>query len=343
MSRKALLIIMVMALFVVPMVAVNAQEEGSSVVGVMIPTTNGDFYDGFIESLNEFAAEFGLEVVVLSAENDLEVEAENIETLIADGVSALLFTPTDAIESLSVIAMANEAEIPVFVLSSELELTDAEVEVVSTIGMDNAVAAETAAEYICTELEETGNVIEIYNVPTMDEMMDEDMEADDEEMATDDEEMMVASPAEARSEAFNAYFAESCTGVTVSQVDISGLEDADALTAIGDTLSDEVNAVFAVNDADVLTAMTATIRARLNGVTLIGFNATEDTLGAIQIGRLNGVISPSGSALASASITAVASFLAGEDIEATYALDPLVINADAIEAVRGNCRPGQSC
>ncbi|MEQ8674508.1 MAG: sugar ABC transporter substrate-binding protein [Aggregatilineales bacterium] len=339
MSRKTLFVVLMMALFVTPMVAVNAQDDASSVVGVLIPTTNGDFYDGLTESLQEFAADFGLEVVILSAENDLETESANLASLIEQGVSALLFSPMDAVASLPIIAEANAAGIPVFVLSSDLDLTDAEVEVVSTIGMDNAVAATTAAEYLCTTLEETGTVIELYNV---DAMMDE-METEEDADASEDMEAMEAhSAADVRSEAFNAYFAESCTGVTVSQLDISGLADTEAATTIRGALSDEVNAIFATNDADILNAMSATIRARRNNITLLGFNATEDTLGAIEIGRLTGTISPSGTQLASVGLSTVASYLAGETVENTYALDPLVINAEAIEAVR-NCPPNFRC
>lgn len=336
MSRKTLLIVLVMALFVVPMVAVNAQDDASSVVGVLIPTTNGDFYDGLTESLQELADSFGLQVVILSADNDLETEAANLETLVDQGVDALLFSPTDAVGSLPIIASANEAGIPVFLLSSDLDLTDASVDVVSTIGMDNATAATTAAEYLCTTLEESGTVIELYNVDATMEDAETDTEADT------SEEMETTSPADVRSEAFNAYFADNCTGVTISQVDVSGLSDSDATTTIRSALTDDVNAIFATNDTDILNAMSATIRARRNDVTLLGFNATEDTLGAIEIGRLTGIISPSGTQLASVGLSTVATYLAGDTVENTYALDPLVINADAIEAVR-NCPPNREC
>ena len=336
MSRKTLLVVLMMAFLVTPMFAINAQDDASSVVGVLIPTTNGDFYDGLAESLQELAADFGLEVVILSAENDLETESANLTSLIEQGVSALLFSPMDVVASLPIIAEANAAGIPVFVLSSDLDLTDAEVEVVSTIGMDNAVAAATAAEYLCTTLEETGTIIELYNVDVM-------MEEEAETVETDATEAMEAtSAADVRSEAFNAYFAENCTGVTVSQLDISGLDSTAATTAIRGALSDEVNAIFASNDADILNAMSATIRARRNNITLLGFNATEDTLGAIEIGRLTGTISPSGTQLASVGLATVEAYLAGETVENTYTLDPLVINADAIEAVR-NCPPNYQC
>jgi len=331
MSRKFLLGCAILALLVMSAFTIGAQDD-EAVIGVLIPSTAGEFYAGVVEGAEALATEYGVSVEVLSSDNEIETELANAEALIEQGVSAVIINPLDAVESLPAIEALNAAEIPVFLMDRGLDFADAEVEFVSTIGMDNLAAGASAAEYLCTSLEEAGNVLVLVNMPEMEE--DADM-AEDAEM----DEEVVLSPADARLEGFNTFLAESCTGLITTELNLNGLEDAEVSAAITDAL-DGTDAVFATNGDDILTAMTAVIRARLSGVTLIGFDATEDTLGAIQLGRLNGVISPNGGLLGATAVETAAQFLTGEEIELTYTLDPLVINADAFDAVRSCGIPG---
>ena len=153
---------------------------------------------------------------------------------------------------------------------------------------------------------------------------------------------MTMTPAEARSAGFEAYMTENCGGVTVEMFDVTEMEEDDIVAALREIVSgeDAPNAIFATNDVETLLAMRAVIRARASGeVQVFGFNATADTLGAITAGQLNGVISPSGGSLGVAAIEAAANFLSGEEIDNVLTLDPLVLNADAIDAVRRPCLP----
>jgi len=332
MSRKVISLFVLLALLVVSAVSINAQDE-ETVIGVLLPSNTGEYYEGLVEGVETTAAEIGVEVVVLVSDNDLETEATNLELLIEQGVNALLIDPVDVADSLDVIAAANEAGIPVFVLTSEIDLTGTEIEVTSMIGIDNTAAGELAGEYLCTTLEETGTILELVNMP----VMEEDMEAEE----SDDAEMTM-TPAEARSAGFEAYMTENCGGVTVEMFDVTEMEEDDIVAALREIVSgeDAPNAIFATNDVETLLAMRAVIRARASGeVQVFGFNATADTLGAITAGQLNGVISPSGGSLGVAAIEAAANFLSGEEIDNVLTLDPLVINADAIDAVRRPCLP----
>ena len=319
MFRKILFLCLVVALLIVPLTVVNAQDDdGGTLIGVLIPTTDNDFAAGVSEGALAAAEALGVEVVVLESGGDIDVEAENLATLIEQGVDALLITPTDAVDSLPTIAAANEAGIPVFILGDTFSVAEAEIDVVSTIGVDNLVAGATAAQVMCDTIEGTGTVLELVNIPE----------------SGDD----VVTFEELRSEGFNTYMTESCADVTVIAVDISGLDASGVVGELRTALSEnEVNGIFAYNDNDILLAMQATIRARVVGVTLIGFNATTDTLGAVQLGRITGVMSAAGSQLGTAGVETANAFLQGEEVESSVFTDVFFINADEMIAVRQRC------
>ena len=312
MFRKIPFLFLLFVLLIVPLTAINAQDDDETLIGILIPTTENDFAAGISEGALTAAESLGIDVVVLASDDDVTVEAENLATLIEQGVDALLMTPTDAVESLTTIATANEAGIPVFILGDTFSVAEAEIDVVSTIGFDNSDAGETAAEVLCTTLENTGSVIEVVNLSD--------------------------TNSELRSEGFNTYMTESCADVTVISVDVTDLDARSIVRSLRNAFSEnEINGIFTNNDMDALLAMQATIRARLVGVTLIGFNATTDTLGAVQLGRITGIISPAGSELGSAGVETANAYLTGEEVESNVFTDIFFINADEMVAVRGRC------
>lgn len=322
MTRKFIALLVVLVLILGAFATVSAQEE-DTVIGVMLPTVNGDFYDGMVELFGTAAGELGVTVTVMDSEYDLEVEAENIAALIEDDIDALLFTPVDAVESLSVIEAANEAEVPVFLIGENAELSAAEVEVVSTVGIDNEVGGQVAAEYVCSSIEDGGTVLEL--VETF-----------------EDEESTLAEVYQARSEAFAAYLDEECSGFTVETFDVTGMSSREMLRELPEALTEgEVVSIFATNDLNILSVVRPVVRAQVD-VLLVGFNATEDTLGAIQLGSLNGVVSSSGSDLGMLGLETALAYLDGEEVESNLVLNPLLINAEALTQVRG-CIVGVNC
>lgn len=323
MTRKLISLVTLLMLFLLSFTLVSAQDDGTT-IGVLIPNTENDFSLGVSEGVQSAAESLGVSVTILESDGDIETEMANLQTLINQGVNALLITPTDAVESLATIAAANEAGIPVFIMGDTFEVSEAEdVSIVSTIGMDNVLAGQTAAESLCGLLESTGTILEIVNLP--DVAMEED----------------VTTLSEQRSEGFNIYMTESCADVTVMTVDISGMDMRDSVSTLISTLgNNEINGIFAYNDTDALLAMQATIRARLVGVSIVGFNATTDTLGVVQMGRVTGIISPSGSDLGQTAVETVVSYLAGEEVNTSILTDPFYINADLMTTVRvceGRC------
>ncbi len=326
MTRKLLIFLTILTLLLGAVATVSAQsaQGEDAAIGVMLPSVNGDFYDGMIEGLNIAAETLGVTLTILDSEYDLELEAENIATLIEDGVDALLFTPVDAVESLAVIEAANEADIPVFLIGENAELSAAEVEIVSLIGIDNTVGGEAAAEYVCASLEDGGTVLEL-------------------SVTFEQENALLAEVYAERSAAFAAYLDETCEAeFTIEALDMTGVRARDMVGVIGDALLEsEAVAVYAHNENLILGSVRPVLRNDLD-VLLIGYDATEDTLGALQIGSLDAVVSVSGADLGVTGLETALAFLDGDEVEDKVSLNPFVVNAEAIMQVR-DCNENDSC
>jgi ribose transport system substrate-binding protein len=321
MVKKIAVILMLMTL----VVAFGAQAQDAPLtVGLLLPTTGNDYVSALISGAEAAAEELSLELVIASADLEVETELEQFNELAERGISALILMPTDVVESLAIVEAANEAEIPVMVLG-DLEYADSEAEVIATIGLDNVAAGAAAGEFICTAVEGQGTVLEIFSTEAVDE----------------DAPSTLAVIAAERSQGFAEYLAESCADLTVETISIVGLSQREALTALREALENEaVTAVFAHNDTDAALATSASIRSGSSAV-LVGFNATDTSLSTISTGYLSAVFAPFGTVMGRTAVETVKAHLDGEEVEASIFADVLLISPDTLSDVR-NCPPNRT-
>jgi ribose transport system substrate-binding protein len=322
MSRKNIIVLVVLILLISPMVVVQAQSD-SPVIGMSLPTLTTDYYLALVDGATEAAEAAGYEVNALGADYDVETEAANVRTLIDEGVAALLINPTDTVESVAAITAANEAGIPVFLVGGNLELEDTEVELAGMIGLDDAASGAFVADAVCTAIDGSGTVVELLNV-------------------AEDSESTLAAQAIARSEGFNSAMSDSCADAGVTSLNINGMSNSEVVSAISELLaSGDVTGIVAYNDSDILLAMRATIRAGANSVRLFGFNASENALGAIQLGRVTGIVAADAPTLGRVSVETAVAVLSGEELEGPVYADALLVTADNLEDVRW-CNPNST-
>jgi ABC-type sugar transport system substrate-binding protein len=327
MRKQLLLLFVIMALLIGSATFVGAQDD-ELVFGLSVPSASGQLYASLVEGAQIAADDLSIELVVLEAGDDLELEASNVASLVDQGVNALLFEPVSASDSLASLEAASAAGIPIFLLGDGLEIGDAELEIASTIGLDNAAAAEFAAQSLCESVGE-GAVLQVVG---------ERIEVEE------DESLTAAAQLEAdRSAAFEAYIDANCADITLETVDLTGLDAAGSLNALREVVVDGVSGVFAYSDSDLILAMRAAILARISDITLMGFNLSEDTLGAIEIGRVNGVITSLPSSVGELAVQTAYSFVSGETVEKNVYAITMLVNFEALEAlestVRWNCPP----
>lgn len=86
-------------------------------VGVVVPTLAAQFWNSYIDFMKKGAAELGVDLVVLNADNKPDQMVKSLEDLVARPVDGIIFTPYWATAAKG-LSLAKEAEIPVILTDS---------------------------------------------------------------------------------------------------------------------------------------------------------------------------------------------------------------------------------
>lgn len=91
----------VVALMVLSLVPVGVMAEGSQeqdgedeiVIGSIVPTLSAQFWNRYVDFMEEGAEELGVELITLNAENSPDALARHIEDLVSRGVDGIIYVP----------------------------------------------------------------------------------------------------------------------------------------------------------------------------------------------------------------------------------------------------------
>jgi ribose transport system substrate-binding protein len=297
-------------------ISVSAEEEAFT-IGLSLPSLDSSFFEGLNNGAHNTAYEVGADLVVVVADNDVETELANVESLIEQEVDAILFRPVDPVLSVPALEAANEAEVPVILLG-QLKIETAEAaeatetpEIASLIIGNNLEGGEMAAAALCERVE-SGAVLELVGLP---------------DTLTYD-----------RNAGFEAYMAENCPDVSLVPFETAELEGTDLTDALVAAFREQTfKGVFGYDSVTTLAALEASIIARSRGVTFIGFDATEESIAAVLSGRLRAIITPYGADLAETGIKTSMALLEGEDVEPLVEVAVAVFDNSSITALRARC------
>ena len=140
--------------------------EGEAWVGGYACHSANDFFDAIESGLQQAAAETNGTIVRADSELAMSSEIAIIENFITQGVDVIFLTPNDPAGSIEGVTLANEAGIPVVVISSELD--EGDYEIVCTIKSDDYTAASQAAEFAMEQIGGEGNVLILNGMQTSD-------------------------------------------------------------------------------------------------------------------------------------------------------------------------------
>lgn len=168
-DMKKILATVLVALMILSMVACGNKPdtgEGDAWVGGYACHSANDFFDAIEIGLEEAAA--ASNGTILRADSELSTAGELaiIENFIAQSVDVIFLTPDDPSGSIEGVKLANDAGIPVVVISSEL--AEGDYEVLCTIKSDDYTAASGAAEYAMQKIGGEGNVLILNGMQTSD-------------------------------------------------------------------------------------------------------------------------------------------------------------------------------
>ncbi|HOO32147.1 MAG TPA: substrate-binding domain-containing protein [Thermotogota bacterium] len=247
---------------VVMLIAVVIAGLGFSaqkVIGFAVSTLANPFFVSMKEGGEAKAAELGLEMIVLDAQDSSEKQYSQIQDLITRNVDVLIVNPCDSDAVVPAVMEAKMMGIPVITVTRPAN----GIEVNQHLDIDNKEAGMLAAEALVEALDGTGKIAVLEGIPG-------------------------APSANDRQAGFMAV---------IDQYD--GLEVVTSLTAnysreegarvMEDVLqgNPELDAVYAHNDEMALGAVRAIVAAgRMNEIKVFGIDAVDDAIMAIKNGEM---------------------------------------------------------
>lgn len=119
--KKRIISLLLCAVFVLSLAACGAQqnadtdaggEEKTIKVGFAMKTLGGSYFVKLVENVEAVCEELGWECISLNADRDIQTEAANVDSLIAQGVDLIFLDCVDPEAAVSVVQNALDAGIP---------------------------------------------------------------------------------------------------------------------------------------------------------------------------------------------------------------------------------------
>jgi len=136
--------------------ALLASFAAAQVIGITQNNVGVDSYQTTYEqAFIDYAAELGVETVVLDAGGDVARQIAQMQDLIQQDVDAIIIWPTNGQAVVPVVRQAFQADIPVVVTNSNIAEAGFDF-IASFSGPDNITQGNRAAEIMCDRLTERG-------------------------------------------------------------------------------------------------------------------------------------------------------------------------------------------
>ncbi|SEN39060.1 ribose-binding protein [Mesobacillus persicus] len=263
----------------------EASEEKK--IGFSISTLNNPFFVTLAEGAEARAAELGMEITVVDAQDDPAKQASDIEDLIQQGVSVILVNPTDSAAVATAIESANNANIPVITVDRSADSG----EVVAHIASDNVEGGRMAGNFIIEQLGDAGSVVELEGISG-------------------------SSAARERGQGFNEVIDGSSIEIVANQT--ANFDRAEGLNVMENIIQSgaEFNAVFAHNDEMALGAKEALAAAGMNDILVVGFDATDDAVAAVESGEMAATVAQKPDEIGVSAVDTAQAVLNGDSVEA---------------------------
>ncbi len=271
--------------------SVSAETAGGSYkIAVIQQHQTNAFQIAVSEAAEAAAQELGVDLTILSADQDAATQIGQIEQCVAEEYDAILFEPVDpdALGS----AAKEAADAGVVVINIVSACTDWESYGISAISLgDNVTAGEAEMQAVADLLGGEGNIA-ILTGPSGDSGGLQRMEGYENVLANYPDIVQVVEPADCQWDTANA---QATVESWLSAYDL--------------------DAIICENDGMAVGAGNAA--GADSGIIITGVDGTPDGFEAIKDGRITGTVSQDGGAMASNAIRAAVQLLNGEPLEET--------------------------
>ena len=155
MKRRTFIALAGTATAVLPL---RGMAQGKGTIGIVTPSHDNPFFKAEADGAAARAQELGYEVTVLTHDDDANRQSEIFDSLIAQGVVAIILDNAGADASVAPIQRAKDAGIPSFLIDREITASGVAV---SQIVSNNYQGAQLGAEEFVKLMGETGKYAEL--------------------------------------------------------------------------------------------------------------------------------------------------------------------------------------
>ena len=237
----------------------TAMAEESIKIGATFYTLQTEFCMRMDNYAKKYCEEQGINYTSYDGNNDASKQLEQVETMISDGVDAIILNPQDADACVACVEAAKEAGIPVFGVNTMVNSDD----LTSYIGSQDVGAGEEITQFMIDHMGTDAFKIVVLEGP------------------------MGQSAQLQRWEGINNVLAEY-PDIEILAYDTANWSRSEAMTLMETwltTYGDEIQAVIAENDEMALGAREA-IDAEGLDIPCIGIDGITDAVTAVQEGRM---------------------------------------------------------
>ncbi|WP_018930434.1 sugar ABC transporter substrate-binding protein [Gracilibacillus lacisalsi] len=319
MKKKGLLLLLLSVLFVLLLAACNGDTESDGeddsgndageentdgyTFGYTSMTQNNPFFQVLEEAIREKVEANGDELITTNPAMEVELQINQIEDMIAQGIDAIFLNPVDWEGIRPALVMLEEADIPI--INYDTEVKDFEY-VTAYVGSDNKNAGKVAGEDLVERFPEGGEIA-VLDSPTMNSINDR---------------------IEGFMEAIEGHDFE-----IVAQQDAKGdLETALDITEDILQAHPDIIAIMGGNDPTALGALAAAKSNNIQDIAIYGVDGSPDAKAAIaEGGPFVGTGAQSPISIGEMSVDVAYQILNGEDYEERTPVDTFLINEENVE------------
>lgn len=278
--------------------------DGEITIGFSSKTNSDTFVKAIADAAEAKAKEMGVKLIMMDAEGDVNKQISDCETMIAQGVDALIVIPQDIEGSAPVVGMANDAGIPIIIDNGDI----ADKNYTAFVGCTDQESGEILGTWFMENVEE-GSKVCIIEGP------------------------MGQSGQVGRYAGFEAVGMLDYFEVLSVQTANWKRDEAMALTEDWlTTYGDDLKAIICENDDMALGALAACKAAGRSDIVIGGVDGLEDAVEAVKNGEYGVSVLQDAAGQGAGGVEVAVSIVKGEDYKTDTRIPFRPITAENVDA-----------
>lgn len=266
----------------------SAEKKDGYTIGATYYTLETEFCMRMDNYAKKYCEEKGINYTSYSGNNDASTQLKQVETMITDGVDAIILNPQDADACAACVDAADEAGIPVFGVNTMVNSD----KLTAYVGSQDVGAGEEIMQFMIDYMQK-----DAFNIVVLEGPMGQSAQLQ-------------------RWEGINNVLADN-PGIKILAYDTANWSRSEAMTLMETwltTYGDEINAVVAENDEMALGARQAIEDGGYN-IPCIGIDGITDAVTAVKEGRMIASDFQDAEGQISGAIDAAIKVLDGKEVE----------------------------